>query len=765
MRTRYGAAWAAGGLLALVGWLAFASTPASADTVLDLASVLVPAIAAVFAGLAARSTQGRVRSGWVVMAAGLVCAAVAEGIWAYRDLAGATLTSPSVADAAYLTFLVSVLAALLLFPAGGNHVQSRARLVLDGIVMASSLFVVAWLTVIRNISVEDTPVLLVSLAYPVFNLVVLTVAAVSLARSGSSRRLVLTLLTCGLIAMTLAESVFAYVAVSGPFSGHHVVELVWLTGMVLILVATVEGGRATFEQRLTEPLGWTSVWLPYAPFMLAVVVMAPQPRVAVLEAPIVVAGVILLPAILLRQFLAVAETRRLVATVTEQALHDPLTGLSNRALFNERLERAMSKAGHEGTSVGVVLLDLDDFKLVNDSLGHASGDELLVAAADRLRETAGADDMVARLGGDEFAVVVSGSPRVIRDTAERLDSAFGSPFLVEGHELRLRPTVGLAIAETPGLSAAALLKQADTAMYAGKRSKTVGVHMFSAAMADGAGGPEDGGSGSLRTLTELHAAVDNGDLDLVYRPQADLRTGEVVGVEALLRWPHPDRGLLLPRHFLPLIRRHGLIDPVTDLVLGRALEDAVGWQRNGIHLMVSLNLFAPSLEDDTLPARVEAMLSQRGLHPDMLTVEITEDLPIDRDGRAGRVLAALREMGIRIAIDDFGSGYSRLSDLCRLPIDEIKFDEEFVGAVLSDPKVAAVVRSVTALAGEFGLTTVGEGVRNSETARRLLDLGCDIGQGDHFGPPLRAAEVPGFLGRPPAAGRMPAPDLPRTVAP
>ncbi len=765
MRTVFGAAGTGGGLLALIGWLATLSTPTSAGTVLDLASVLVPAAAAIFAGLAAQSTHGRIRGGWVAMTVGLACAAVGEGIWAYRDLAGVVLTFPSPADVAYLTFLIGVLVALLLFPAGGDRYQSRARLVLDGIVMAVSMFVVAWVTVIRDIVVAENPSRLVlpfSLAYPVLNLVALTVAAVSLARSGSGQRLMLTLLTGGLFAMTLAEGVFAYLAVSGPFSGHHVVELVWLTGMSLILVATVEGRRATFDDQRAEPSGWASVWLPYAPFMLAAVVLASQPREVVGETPVLVAGLILLPAILLRQFLAVAETRRLVAAVAEQALHDPLTGLSNRALFSERLEGAIAAARRAGSSVGVVLLDLDDFKLVNDNFGHACGDELLVGAADRLRETAGDENTVARLGGDEFAVVVSGSVRAIRETADRLAAAFQPPFLVEGNELRLRPTVGLAVAESSELSATALLKQADTAMYSGKRSKAVGVQVFSAAMLTGVGRRE---SGSLRTLTELRTAVDTGGLELVYRPQADLRTGAVVGVEALLRWPHPDRGLLLPQHFLPLIRRHGLIQPVTELVVRRALDDAECWQRNGIHVTVAVNLFAPSLEDEHLPARVEALLAQRGLRPDTLTFEITEDLPIDRDGSAGKVLAGLRELGIRIAVDDFGSGYSSLSDLCRLPIDEIKFDEGFVGAVLVDPKVAAVVRAVIRLAGDLGLTTVGEGVRTVETARRLLEFGCEVGQGDLFGGPLRAAELPAFLGRTTPAGPMPAADRPGTVAP
>lgn len=747
MRTGVAAAGLTVLFAVLIGWIEIAPSGQAADTTLDILSMLVPAAAAVLAGLAARANRGRVRAGWGLLTAGLACAALAEAIWAHRDLFGATLAFPNPADAAYLTFLAAVTAAMLTFPAGDNRFQSKGRLVLDGLIMAASLFVVSWVTVIRPAAAGGSAGglgLVVAMAYPILNVIALTVTSVLAARSGSGQRTPLSLLVCGLFAMTLAESVFAYLSVDSVFKGHHTVELVWLAGMVLILLATVAGRHARFDARPAEPPGWASVWLPYAPFMLAVVVLVPQPRTVVLDLPVLLSAALLLPAVLVRQFLAVAENQRLVATVAEQALHDPLTGLPNRSLFAERLEQVLAAAARDGSPVGILLIDLDDFKLVNDTLGHACGDELLVAAATRLTTSAGPQATVARLGGDEFAAVVIGATDAIRRTADRVAGGFDEPFRVEGHDVRVRPTVGLAITENGQATATELLKEADTAMYAGKRADIGGVHLFTPetprAVRSG------GGSHTLRMLSELRSTVEHGGLALVYRPQADLRTGRVVGVEALLRWPHPELGLLLPQQFLPLIRQNGLIDPVTDFVVRRALGDAAAWHGAGLSIGVAVNLFAPCLQDRGLPQRIEGMLAASGVAPQALTLEITEDLPISRDGHPPDVLAALREQGIRIAVDDFGSGYSTLADVCRLPVDEIKLDGTFVGSVLTDAKVAAVVRSVTALAGELGLTTVAEGVRDAETAQVLLRYGCDTAQGDHIGEAMTAGDVPAFLG-------------------
>lgn len=710
-----------------------------------LAAVCVAAVATVliFSTFSARAARGRSRAGWMALAVGAAGAVAGESMWAYRDVLQRDWRFPSVADAAYLMFPLGILAALLLFPNGPAR-QSKSRTALDGVIVAGSLLIVSWVTVMESAYAGTTGgvELAVVLAYPLINLVVLTMAAVALTRAGDGRHVALTLLTLGLLCMTLAESVFAYLSVDGPHISGNVVVLVWIAGVLLIGLAAVEGRRIGFEPSTADQApGWASVWLPYAPLMLAATILATQPSTALREHPVLVAGSILIPAVLLRQFLAVAENRRLVAAVAAQALHDPLTGLANRALFDERLTDAVVAARDSDTPAAVLLLDMDDFKLVNDNLGHARGDDVLIATADRIRDNVGPGELVARLGGDEFAVLTRGTSRAVEQTATRLMSGFDAPFSVGGQQFYLQPTIGFSASE-PGDTAAELLQRADTAMYAGKRAGGGGVHIFRTGMQTGqpAAGPSP-----LQAVTELRRAIERGRLTVVYQPKFNLRTSAVVGVEALVRWPHPERGVLLPGEFLPLVREHGLMASLTDLVLGQALDDLQARQREGLGVPVAVNFFGPSLADPDLPAAVSRALSSRGLQPAQLTVELTEALPPIPAEPVAAVLKQLRDMGVRVSLDDFGSGCSQLSDLCRFPVDEVKLDDRFIGALLVDPRAASIVKAVTGLTAELGLSTVAEGVGKPEMVRRLLEFGCEEGQGDFFSPPLPAGELARFL--------------------
>jgi diguanylate cyclase (GGDEF)-like protein len=392
-------------------------------------------------------------------------------------------------------------------------------------------------------------------------------------------------------------------------------------------------------------------------------------------------------------------------------------------------------------------LDLDDFKLVNDSLGHPAGDALLVQSAQRLMANVRSSDTLARLGGDEFAVLLEGNPDDAHAIARRISRAFDEPFVVDGQEILVRPSVGLAVASPDGreTSAQALLKQADVAMYSAKRARTGGVHTFSPDMylidPIEVNGGNRRNAMAVRLLGELRSAIANLDLSVVYQPKFNLRGAEIVGVEALVRWPHPERGLLGPDQFLPLVRRHGLMWSMTELVLAQALDDAAWWRSRGFKVPIAVNLFAPSLSDLDLPKQIVRALSTRNLNADTLTVEITEDLLLDNMNRTRKVLDALRRQGVRIAIDDFGSGYSALSYLRDLPIDEVKLDRQFVAPVLMDWRAAAIVRAVIDLAHVLGVTTVAEGVENAETAAKLRGYGCDVAQGYFYSPPLTAVEM------------------------
>ena len=458
-----------------------------------------------------------------------------------------------------------------------------------------------------------------------------------------------------------------------------------------------------------------------------------------------VAGVVLMAAVIARQYIVVEENRRLLAKVADRALSDPLTGLPNRALFGDRLAHVMQQRERDRRNVSVLSLDFDHFKLVNDSLGQAAGDQLLVEAAERLLRCVRTGDTVARLGGDEFAVLMEGGPDHAHLVADQVMEAFDTPFVVEGYDLLLRPSVGLAVAPPtePDLTADELLSQADAAMSTAKRSKTGGVHTFSVAMHT-AGGIESlrepGGSGAaaVRLLGQLRHAIDNTDLQVHYQPKVDLFTEEVVGVEALVRWQHPERGLLGPDQFLPLVREHGLMRAMTDLVLAIALDDVADWRTKGLEIPVAVNLFAPSLADLELPNRIGRALAQRSLGPEALVVEITEDLLLNDIDRTRTVLDMLRANGIRIAMDDFGSGYSALWYLRELPIDEVKLDREFIGSIVTDRRAAAIVRAVIDLTHVLGMSTVAEGVEDVDTVHRLRELGCDVAQGYYYGPPATA---------------------------
>lgn len=709
----------------------------------SVVSVVVPGVATIFAARSAATTQRRIRWAWVALALGLAAATIAETIWSYYKFTSGQSPFPSAADAAYLVFPVGVLAALLLFPAGGSR-QSQSRLVFDGVIVAASLLIVAWLTAMRPIYEQGGKTaqeMFVSLAFPVSHVAALTVAAVVLSRSA---RMPLTPLALGLACMTLAEVAYAFVSAGGYVATHHVINVAWMAGMVLIMVAAAEGGRASFDADSgSEMPGWASILLPYAPLVLAGIVLAfDQPSHA--RSPLMlIAGVVLGLGVLARQLIAVAENRRLMSTVADRAMRDPLTGLANRALFQDRLGHALQLRQRDGRSIGILALDLDDFKLVNDSMGHPAGDELLISCATRLQGGVRAGDTVARLGGDEFAVLFEGHMDQWFPLAQRAVDAFDQPFIVDGHELLIRPSAGLAVAgphDDPNLTADDLLKRADVAMYSAKRSHGQGVLTFHAGMADIDSSATGSGAAVVQLLGKLRQAIDQSDLTLVYQPKFSAQTREVVGVEALLRWPHPDRGLLGPDEFLPMVRQYGLMGDVTDLVLNTALGDAARWHAAGVNTSVAVNLFAPLLGDLDLPRKVGRVLDQRGLGASAVTFEITEDLLMEDLDRAKTVLAQLRERGIRIAIDDFGSGYSALSYLSDLPIDEVKLAADFIAPVLHDQRAATVVRAVIDLAQRLGLVTVAEGVQSDEMASCMAEFGCDVLQGYHFSEPVTADE-------------------------
>ncbi|WP_233716559.1 putative bifunctional diguanylate cyclase/phosphodiesterase [Mycolicibacterium vinylchloridicum] len=764
-KTAYVATGATAVFTAFVLWTFSAwSSGTSIKAVNDLVFVVLSAAGAIFAALAARAVHGRLRAAWVAMTIGMVGWVLGEVLWTYYELALEEPPFPSLADAAYLVMPVGFCVGLLLFPADTG--QSRGRTLLDGLVVAGSLFVVSWVTILSPMYAagsESAAAMVISLAYPISDVVILTVAAMAWLRAARDQRLVLAMLTIAVACIALSDSAFTYLSVENAYASGSLIDIGWVAGLLLImLAATVSRDEVGPPKKLPASTSWAPVWFPYTPLLLAGIVAAAEPA-TIFQTPVVeLVGALLIFAVLGRQYLAVTENRRLLAAVAEQALRDPLTGLANRAMFSDRLEEAMRRRERDHVSVALIILDLNDFKVVNDTLGHPAGDELLNRVGERILGCVRNSDTVARLGGDEFVVLVDddAAEEYADHIAHRVTKSFDKPFAIEGHELFVRPSVGLAVAgaDEPGVSAEDLVKRADLAMYAAKKARTAGVHRFTPDLEVAAplgevlpqsqGTHSAGDAAAIQLLGELRHAIDSVELTLLYQPKFNLLTNTMVGVEALVRWPHHRRGLLSPDEFLPLVRHHDLMRPVTDLVVNTALNAALQWHRQGLPLPVAVNMSAPLLADPHLPARLRRALAARNLPAGTLTVEITEDLVLGNIEGTRDVLNQLRRSGIRIAIDDFGSGYSTLAYLCELPVDEVKLDRRLIMPILEDARVATVVRAVIALAHELGLTVVAEGVEEAEVAAQLTEFGCDVVQGFYFSVPLSADDVLRLAARP-----------------
>ncbi len=435
------------------------------------------------------------------------------------------------------------------------------------------------------------------------------------------------------------------------------------------------------------------------------------------------------PDLIMQHVEDVTEQRRAEERLQRQAWHDSLTDLPNRARLHERIAAALGDAPDVPAPLALLLLDLDHFKEINDAFGHQCGDALLCGAADRLRGVVRADDTIARLGGDEFAVLLPGADAAgaVR-VAQAIRAALDEPLTVDGQMLRVGASVGIALAPTHGADGTTLLRWADVAMYAAKRGRR-GQALYEPAQDQHS--PE-----RLALIGALRDAIEQGALALHYQPQVDLASGRVCGVEALVRWPHPERGLIPPDAFIPLAEQTGLIAPLTEWVLAEAIRQAREWQRAGLLLGVSVNLSMWNLHDPALPDRVVALLRDHGLSPAWLRLELTESALMADTDRTMDVLARLATLGVRLAVDDFGSGYSSLAYLKRLPVDELKIDKGFVREMAANETDGAIVASTVGLGHALGLRVVAEGIEDRATWELLVGMGCDVAQGYYLSRPL-----------------------------
>ncbi|GDX82781.1 hypothetical protein LBMAG42_45920 [Deltaproteobacteria bacterium] len=437
----------------------------------------------------------------------------------------------------------------------------------------------------------------------------------------------------------------------------------------------------------------------------------------------------------------VTERKRIEIELHRMAKYDPLSGLPNRNLLKDRMTLAISRARRLKQPLGFALFDLDRFKEINDTLGHPAGDELLASLAARLVSLVRDTDTVARLGGDEFTAIFEGcqTPEQVREGAMRLLSLFDKPFAIGGRELYASGSIGVAIFPADGSTFDELLKHADIAMYAAKREGGAALRLYSpelhAASPDG-----------FSMHAELRRALDRGEFELHYQPKIAVPTGRIVGVEALLRWRSPDRGLVGPSDFIHLAEETGLIEPIGNWVIEEACRALAAWRAEGAgEISVAVNLSSRQFQNRGLVDVVARALEKSALPAACLVLEITETVMMERAGQAREVLDALVATGVRVAIDDFGTGYASLSYLRRFPVHSVKIDREFVRDIESDAGDAAIVRAIVHLAHSLGLLAVAEGVENQAQLHFLAELGCDEYQGFHFSAALPVREVGAML--------------------
>ncbi len=749
--------------LLLVVWLHVTAGERTLLFVNDLGELFYAALAAGTAGWRAVRSQGRLRKAWIAFAAGCAAWAVGEAIWSWYDLRGLE-PFPSPADVGFLTFPVLACLGLLLYP--GRRGGSRANQLLGALTATVSLTLIGWSLVLEALFAADATdrlTFVVAVAYPAMDLMVLILCLLRLATFGR-RSLALWLIAMGLASITIADAAYAVLAARGlPLLS--VIDLGWWLGFALLALAPFAPVAAADLDREQADEEHAFV-LPYLPAFAATGVLLfggiQGHRLGIVD---VILFLLLAALSIVRQFRVMRENDGLIHERTARelevrfaAFHDALTGLANRALFHDRVAHALELHGRCRRPLAVLFCDLDDFKVVNDTYGHAAGDALLTQVADRWRGVIRSGDTLARLGGDEFAVLLEdGGEAAV--TAARLCAAMSVPFSVGGRLLAVQASVGVTVvtegAPVPTLDT--VLSQADTAMYAVKRAGKGGLRMYEPGMAL----TETEEATYLEPLLETLLTKQ---LGVVYQPIVDLDSGAVVGVEALARWSHA--GVVVPPSiFVPIAERAGLARLLTDVVLEASLDQLAVWNAILGHrtLTVAVNVPAQLFIDPTFPGRVQAALEGAGLCGTQLVLELTESALLADPEAAREIATELRQLGVQLSLDDFGTGYSSLVHLKVIELDLLKIDRAFLEGI-EGARQANMVKAILAFGRDLGLEVIAEGVERPDQLQCLRALGCDFAQGYLLGRPSTAEDLLSLLvrqARPP----RPVPAAPRSTSP
>jgi diguanylate cyclase (GGDEF)-like protein len=695
-------------------------------------------LAGVFTVLAARVAlskrqEPRTRRAWRVITIAFACQMAAHCAWFVQSQILHVTGYPSTADYCFLLFSPFMFAGLLMLPGQHRRRRDRQKLALDALIVGAGGFIALWYLLLGPIL--NAPGLTrwertFTAALPIGDLLLVLAMSTAMLRRHQPEVPAPVRLLAGSIALTVTADVsYSWIQLHGGFTGGSWPDLLWLAGCFLLVVAADQQYRR--PRRPTPRRGDRNAVfiLPYVASIAAYLLLAAQASHLPVNpyGGMILGSAVLTLLVMARQMHALRDNR-------EMAVTDGLTGLANRTLVTERLEQLTNQPIRPGRHTAILIIDLDRFKPINDTFGHEAGDTVLIAAADAMRAVIRDGDLAGRLGGDEFAILLRNLPS--RETAgtaaARLLEALRTPVIFGDQVLMVEASIGVAVHDDPGTSGDTLLQQADTALYAAKRAGRGRFEYYSDVM------------NTKAREAELRRAISDDELVVHFQPAVALATGELRAVEALVRWNHPERGLLGPGEFIDLAEETGAVVPLGSWVLRAACHEAAGW-RTGIPgadtLRLTVNLSPKQVAQADLVQTVETILADTGFPPDRLTLEITESVILHPDSLTISRLEALRDLGIELAVDDFGTGYSALSYLRRLPVTMLKIDRSFVTGIADDPEARSVCEAVVHLGKAFRMNVVAEGIETVDQATALIDMGCAVGQGFYFHRPLPAFEA------------------------
>ncbi len=723
---------------------------------------------------------------WGMMALAYFVYACGDTIWAILEVVLKQQPFPSIADGFYLAYYPFFLVGVFMLTAKPATSGEKINTILDiGIVMIAAVLVF-WNFLIGPIALENVgePFLyqVILLAYPVGDLVLFGALLLIINNQSEDRdRRSLLLLSGSLLATIITDCIYTYQTLLGTFISGSLLDIGWTASTLLAGLAGISHWAASQSK---DNMAKTSTsrlpsrrWImirSLLPYIWLVAAYALLIKGGLTELPMsflsLAVGVgIIVGLVLVRQMIALSENRRLNVRLVSMdkyqlqaaelrnanqelsieiaqrkkveqklsydALHDALTGLANRNLFLDRLGQAIeSRKRNSKRSFAILFIDLDGFKVVNDSLGHLVGDYLLIEISRKLKELLRSSDTIARFGGDEFEIlldITDGESRILA-IAERIQAAIQSPFLLDGHEVHITTSIGIIQNITEYDQPVELIRDADIAMYKAKATGKAHFEIFEVSMRHQI-------NSRLEIENGLRKGLENREFQLYYQPIINLDSNQIIGLEALLRWLHPKRGILLPEEFLSIAEESGLIIPIGDWVLNQACMELKAWQDKYPFLnnvSVNVNISSKEFSQPNLPGKVVSILQMSGLSPKNLKLEITEGVLISNYSRAREVFSELRDKGIQLQIDDFGTGYSALAYLRRFPINTIKIDKTFIDDIGKNQRGVGIIRAIVAMARELGMETVAEGIETGEQLSELKNLSCGFGQGFLLSKPL-----------------------------